>query len=71
MDTVRKQTQLSLFDHILIKKANLYRSSRVEIAIYAPMTYTVLYILFLMLADPLRGQVGGGWALEIETFSTL
>jgi hypothetical protein len=21
-----------------------------------------------MRADPLRGQVGGGWALEIETF---
>jgi hypothetical protein len=24
--------------------------------------------MFLMRADPLRGQVGGGWALEIETF---
>jgi hypothetical protein len=24
--------------------------------------------MFLMCADPLRGQVGGGWALEIETF---
>ncbi len=24
--------------------------------------------MFLMHADPLRGQVGGGWALEIETF---
>jgi hypothetical protein len=22
----------------------------------------------LMREDPLRGQVGGGWALEIETF---
>ncbi len=23
--------------------------------------------MFLVRADPLRGQVGGGWALEIET----
>ncbi len=27
--------------------------------------------MFLMRADPLRGQVGGGWALEIETFWAL
>jgi hypothetical protein len=26
------------------------------------------YTLLLMQANPLRGQVGGGWALEIETF---
>ncbi len=39
-----------------------------ELAIYAPMVYTAPYIMFLMRADPLRGQVGGGWALEIETF---
>ncbi len=32
------------------------------LAIYAPMIYTALR------ADPLRGQLGGGWALEIETF---
>ncbi len=24
--------------------------------------------MFLIRADPLRGHVGGGWALEIETF---
>ncbi len=24
--------------------------------------------MFLIRADPLRAQVGGGWALEIETF---
>jgi hypothetical protein len=24
--------------------------------------------MFLMRADPLRGQVGGGWALEFESF---
>ena len=27
-----------------------------------------LYGMFLMRSDPLRGQVGGGWALEIESF---
>ncbi len=32
------------------------------------MIYTTLYVMFLMCADPLRGQVGGGWALEMMTF---
>ncbi len=35
------------------------------------MIYTAPYIMFLMRADPLQGQVGGGWALEIETFWAL
>ncbi len=26
------------------------------------------YVMLLVWANPLRGQVGGGWALEIETF---
>jgi hypothetical protein len=39
-----------------------------ELAIYGPMIYTAPYVMVLMRADPLRGQVGGGWALEIETF---
>ena len=38
------------------------------LAIYAPMVYTAPCVMFFMRADPLRGQVGGGWALEIETF---
>ncbi len=33
-----------------------------------PMIYTSLCIMFLMQADTLRRQVGGGWALEIESF---
>jgi hypothetical protein len=37
-------------------------------AIYAPMIYTALYIMVLMQAGPLLGQVGGDFALEIETF---
>jgi hypothetical protein len=32
------------------------------------MIYTALYIMFLMRANPLLGQVGGGGALEISTF---
>ncbi len=40
-----------------------------ELAIYAPMIYTPQKVIFLMPADPLRGQVGGGWALEIETWA--
>jgi hypothetical protein len=32
------------------------------------MIYTAPYVMFLMRVDPLRGQVGGGWALEIEIF---
>jgi hypothetical protein len=31
-------------------------------------TYDLYCPVFLMRADPLRGQVGGGWALEIENF---
>jgi hypothetical protein len=33
------------------------------------MIYTAPCIMFWMQAYPLRGQVGGGWALEIESFS--
>jgi hypothetical protein len=35
------------------------------------MIYTAQCIMFLMRADPLRGQVGGGWTLEIESFWAL
>jgi hypothetical protein len=38
-----------------------------KIAIYATLIYTAPYVMFLICADQLRGQVGGGWALEIET----
>ncbi len=38
------------------------------LAIYARMIYTALCVMFLMRADPLQGQVGGGCALEIESF---
>jgi hypothetical protein len=32
---------------------------------YAPMIYTALYVMFLMRADPLLGQVGGGWKTRL------
>ncbi len=46
------------------------------ITIYATMIYTAPCIMFLMRAYPkciypLRGQVGGGWALEIDSFLAL
>jgi hypothetical protein len=35
---------------------------------YAPMTYTAPCIMLWMRAYPLRGEVGGVWALEFESF---
>ncbi len=37
------------------------------IAIYGHMTFKAPYVMLLMQANPLRRQVGGAWALEIET----
>jgi hypothetical protein len=48
--------------HVVVKKM---------LAIYVPMIYTAPYVILLMRADTLRGQVGGGWALEIKTFGPL
>jgi hypothetical protein len=38
------------------------------LTIYAPMIYTAPCIMYWMRAYPLRGQVGGVWALEFESF---
>jgi hypothetical protein len=38
------------------------------LTIYAPMIYKASCIMFWMRAYPLRGEVGGGWALEFESF---
>jgi hypothetical protein len=38
------------------------------LTIYAPMIYMAPCIMFWMRADPLRGKVGRGWALEFESF---
>ncbi len=40
----------------------------VIITICAPMIYTALCIMFWMRAYTLRGEVGGGWALEFPNF---
>ncbi len=39
-----------------------------KLTIYAPMIYTAQCIMFWMRAYPLQGEVGGGWALEFESF---
>ncbi len=45
----------------------IFRTSK-TITIYAPLIYTAPCIMFYMRAYPLRGEVGGGWALEFESF---
>ncbi len=37
-------------------------------AIYGSLVYLVTYVMLLMRANQLQGQVGGGWALEIEIY---
>jgi hypothetical protein len=46
----------------------MFLSGTAVITIYAPMIYTARCIMFWMRAYPLQGQVGGGWALEFESF---
>ncbi len=46
----------------------MFQYNNAEVAIYAPVIYTAKCVMFLMRADPLRGQVGGGCALEIDNF---
>ncbi len=41
---------------------------RLCIRIYGPMIYMALYVMLLMRANQLQGQVGGVWALESKTF---
>ncbi len=68
-----KRTQLSTSLQKVYKLTELLWMSlppwiiRPVLAIYGPMVSTAPYVL-LMRANTLRGQVRGGWALEIETF---
>ncbi len=39
-----------------------------SVTIYAPMIYTAPCVRYFKRAETLRGQVGGGWALEISSF---
>jgi hypothetical protein len=39
-----------------------------NITIYAPTIYKAPCIMFWMCAYPLRGELGGGWTLEFESF---
>ncbi len=36
--------------------------------VIAPMIYTATCVMYLLLADTLRGQVGEGWVQDIESF---
>jgi hypothetical protein len=48
---------------------SIFKARRLVLfAIYAPMIFTAPCIMFWMCAYPLRGQVGGGWALDIKNF---
>ena len=38
------------------------------LAIYGPMIYTALYVMLLMRANPLLGQVGEGWLWKSRLF---
>ncbi len=62
-----KQTYLRL-RHILCKNSTFKLKTNTFLAIYGPMIYTAPCVMLLMWATPLRGQVGGGWALEIKNF---
>jgi hypothetical protein len=35
---------------------------------YGPLIDMALYVMLLMRENPLLGQVGGGWTLEISSF---
>ncbi len=46
-------------------------TSRAILAIDGPVIYTALNVTLFMRANPLQGQMGVGWALEIKTFLAL
>jgi hypothetical protein len=57
--------------HSAIRRPRYLRLSlkqNININISAPMIYTAPCIMFWMRAYPLRGEVGGGWALKFESF---
>jgi hypothetical protein len=53
--SMAKAAQLQASDH---------SSCCYSISYLCTYDFTAPYLMFLMRADPLRGQVGGGWALE-------
>jgi hypothetical protein len=69
-NSLQRQSQDGIFRSYLKKNLHIKKLSLSTwgLAIYAPMMYKAPYVMFMMRADPLRRQLGGGWALEIETF---
>ncbi len=73
--TRQKSVENNVFQQIVVQSLIVQHEYLCEfhekIAIYAPMIHTAPSVMFLMRADPLPGQVGGGWALEIDIFWAL
>ncbi len=63
---------LAYFSNFCFKKISILLSFPayhvMVIAIYAPMIYTAPCIVSWMCVYLIRGQVGGGWAMDIESF---
>ncbi len=55
---------------LAVRRSNHARLDLIHpvLTIYAPMIYTAPCIMLWMRAYPLRGEVGGGWALEFSSF---
>ncbi len=63
---------LAYFSNFCFNKSSILLSfpayHGLVIAIYAPVIYTAPCIMFWMCVYLLRGQVGGGWAMDIKSF---
>ena len=53
---------------LFLQKFQCFPLHEYKITIYAHVIYTALCIMFWMGAYTLRGEVGGGWALEFPSF---
>ncbi len=74
---IRESNQIKLIYFVQNSRSNPYIAPIVIPAsgtitvlatIHAPMNYTAPCIMFWMHAYTLRGEVGGGWALEFPSF---
>ncbi len=68
--TMRRQngTISGVYNRVATRLFKFSRAFLMKLTIYAPIIYTAQCRMFWMRAYPLGGQVGGGWALEFESF---
>ncbi len=59
---------LKPYTRVSYKHLGLLVGFHLVLTIYAPVIYTATCIMFWMGAYTLRGEVGGGWALEFPSF---